>query len=259
MTSWPGSPRTPIGRGSRHEFAIAGHRCTRLIHGARVIQIRGNFDKALTLAREISRSRPIALVNSLNPDRIEGQKTAAFEVVDALGDAPDIHCIPVGNAGNITAYWKGYREYKAKGRSKRLPKMWGFQASGAAPLVRGHAVDNPQTIASAIRIGNPASKTGALAARDESKGLIDEVTDEEILDAYHFLASKEGVFGEPASAASVAGIIKLHKKGYFKSKAGNIVCTLTGHGLKDPNIAIKNVKEPVTVKANLKVILDQLF
>ena len=221
------------------EGAIAlGKLAQALIHGARVIQIRGNFDKALTLARE-------------------GQKTAAFEVVDALGDAPDIHCIPVGNAGNITAYWKGYREYKAKGRSKRLPKMWGFQASGAAPLVRGHAVDNPQTIASAIRIGNPASKTGALAARDESKGLIDEVTDEEILDAYHFLASKEGVFGEPASAASVAGLIKCARKGLIKA-GQTIVCVITGSGLKDPDTATLRHRLSPAVAPELNTVLEAI-
>jgi threonine synthase len=226
-----------------------------LIHGARVIQIRGNFDKALTLVREIGRSYPIAVVNSINPDRIEGQKTGAFEVVDALGDAPDIHCIPVGNAGNITAYWKGYQEYLSHGRSTRLPRMWGFQASGAAPLVRGATVENPETIATAIRIGNPASKDGALTARDQSKGLIDEVSDEEILDAYHFLASREGVFGEPASAASVAGLIKCAQKGLLKA-GQTIVCVITGHGLKDPDRATQTQRQklPPAVEPQLKAV-----
>ncbi len=228
-----------------------------LIHGARVIQIRGNFDRALTLVREICRKHPIALVNSVNPDRIEGQKTAAFEVVDALGDAPDLHCIPVGNAGNITAYWKGYNEYKQHGRSKKLPKMWGFQASGAAPIVHNTIEQNPETIATAIRIGNPASREGAIAARDESNGLIDEVTDQEILEAYHFLASKEGLFGEPASAASVAGLIKCSRRGLVKPGM-KIVCVITGHGLKDPDTATKQQKLPPAVEPTLESVVDAL-
>jgi threonine synthase len=228
-----------------------------LIHGARVIQIKGNFDKALILAREICRSYPIALVNSVNPHRIEGQKTAAFEVVDSLGDAPDIHCIPVGNAGNITAYWKGYQEYKSHGLSKRLPKMWGFQASGAAPIVHNTIEPNPETIATAIRIGNPASREGAIAARDQSGGLIDEVTDEEILEAYHFLASREGIFGEPASAASVAGLIKCAKKGLVKS-GQRIVCVITGHGLKDPDNATRQIKLPPSVEPTLETVLKAI-
>ena len=174
----------------------------------------------------------------MNPYRIEGQKTAAFEIVDVLGDAPDIHCIPVGNAANITAYWKGYKEYKSHGKSSRLPVMWGFQASGAAPIVHGKIVEKPETIATAIRIGNPASWKGALSTREESQGLVDEVTDDDILNAYRFLAGREGVFCEPASAASVAGLIKSAKKGLVK-RGQTIVCTLTGHGLKDPDTATK--------------------
>jgi threonine synthase len=227
-----------------------------LVHGARVIQIRGNFDRALTLALDLTRSRPIVLVNSVNPDRIEGQKTAAFEVVDALGEAPDIHCIPVGNAGNITAYWKGYQEYQKAGHSKKLPKMWGFQAAGAAPIVHNAVIDNPETIATAIRIGNPASRDGAIAARDASHGLIDEVTDEEIIEAYHFLASKEGIFGEPASAASVAGLIKCAKKGLIKP-GQKIVCVITGHGLKDPDTATRGIRLRATVEPSLDAIAKE--
>ena len=228
-----------------------------LIHGAKVVQITGNFDQALPLAREISESHPIALVNSVNPDRIEGQKTAAFEIVDTLEAAPDIHCIPVGNAGNITAYWKGYREYHAKGRCKSLPRMWGFQASGAAPIVHGKIVDKPETIATAIRIGNPASWKPAVAARDESHGAIDEVTDDEILSAYRFLAGREGVFAEPASAASVAGLIKFARKGLLKT-GQTIVCTLTGHGLKDPDTATKVSTLPSPIPPKLKDVLTAI-
>ncbi|MFA5976119.1 MAG: threonine synthase [Elusimicrobiota bacterium] len=228
-----------------------------LMHGARVIAIQGNFDKALTLAREISKTHPIVLVNSVNPDRLEGQKTAAFEIIETLGEAPDIHCLPVGNAGNITAYWMGYREFHAKGRSRRLPKMWGFQASGAAPIVRGHPVEHPETIATAIRIGNPASLQGALAARDESKGLIDEVTDDDILEAYRFLAAREGIFCEPASAASVAGLIKTAQKGMLKA-GQTIVCTLTGHGLKDPDTATKVHQLPVPVIPEMDTVLKAM-
>lgn len=228
-----------------------------LIHGARVVQIAGNFDDALTLAREICQSHPIALVNSVNPDRIEGQKTAAFEILDELDDAPDMHCIPVGNAGNITAYWKGYKEYHTRGQSSRLPVMWGFQASGAAPIVRGKIVEKPETIATAIRIGNPASWKPALAARDESHGAIDEVTDEEILSAYRFLAGREGVFAEPASAASVAGLIKYGRKGLLK-QGQTIVCTLTGHGLKDPDTATKVSTLPSPVEPKKSSVLKAL-
>ena len=235
-----------------------------LIHGAVVLALDGNFDDALKLAREITDKHPIRLVNSLNPHRIEGQKTGSFEICDCLGEAPDFQVMPVGNAGNITAYWKGYKEYKDAGKISRLPKMLGFQAEGAAPIVRGHAIEKPQTLATAIRIGNPASWKMAEQARDESGGLIDMVSDDEIIEAYKILASKEGVFVEPASAASVAGLLKLHKQKYFslEPKTQNlkpkIVCILTGHGLKDPDRAIKTIKEPKVVKANLKAVLKEI-
>ena len=225
-----------------------------MIHGATVLAVKGNFDDALELVKEITQKYPITLVNSLNPYRIEGQKTGAFEICDALEGAPDFHIIPVGNAGNITAYWKGYKEYRAEGRIKSLPKMLGFQAAGACPIVKGRPVRNPETIATAIRIGNPASWKQAEAARDESGGLIDKVTDAQILDAYKQLAAKDGVFCEPASAASVAGLVKLAKAGFFRRPA-RMVCVLTGHGLKDPDRAIGSVKKPVEVKADLKTIL----
>jgi len=228
-----------------------------LIHGAKVLAIKGNFDEALTLAREITEKFPITLVNSLNPYRIEGQKTGAFEICDCLGSAPEYHAIPVGNAGNITAYWKGYKEYKEAGLTASLPKMLGFQAAGAAPIVKGKPVIDPKTIATAIKIGNPASWQKASEARDESGGLIDSVTDKEILAAYKLLAIKDGVFVEPASAASVAGVLKLAKKGYFK-KTGRIVCILTGHGLKDPDRAIASVKRPKILKPELKLILKEI-
>jgi threonine synthase len=211
-----------------------------LIHGARVIQVRGNFDQALDIVRELGRNDAVEVVNSVNPVRIEGQKTAAFEVVDALGEAPDVHCLPVGNAGNITAYWKGYQQYAELGRATRTPRMFGWQAAGAAPLVLGEPVPHPETIATAIRIGNPASWDGAIAARDESGGEIDSVTDDEILSAYRLLASLEGVFCEPASAASVAGLLKAVEHGLIE-RGETVVCTLTGHGLKDPERAIKEV------------------
>jgi len=230
-----------------------------MIHNAFVIAIRGNFDQALNLVKEITSQYPVALVNSLNPFRIEGQKTASFEICDSLGDAPLFHSLPVGNAGNITAYWKGYKEYKNLGKSRRLPKMLGFQAEGAAPIVKGEVVNHPETIATAIRIGHPASWKTAEEARDESEGLIDAVSDEKIIEAYKILAQGDGIFVEPASAVSVAGIIKLKKNGYFDNfSEGNIVCTLTGHGLKDPNIAIKNVKEPVVVAADLKAVVKEI-
>jgi threonine synthase len=231
-----------------------------VIHGAKVIAIKGNFDDALTLVREITGKYPITLVNSLNPYRIEGQKTGSFEICDCLGDAPDFHAIPVGNAGNITAYWKGYKEYRDAGMSLRLPKMLGFQAEGAAPIVLGHPVKDPKTIATAIKIGNPASWKQAEAARDESGGLIDMVTDDEILAAYKLLAAKEGVFVEPASAASVAGILKMAKKGFFKGvKAkARIVCVLTGHGLKDPDRAIASVEKPVVLEPKMESILKEI-
>jgi len=217
-------------------------------YGAKVIQIRGNFDDALQIVRDISADGSISLVNSVNPFRIQGQKTGAFEIVDELGFAPDYHALPVGNAGNITAYWMGYKEYHEKRISKNLPKMLGFQAAGAAPIVNGAPVEKPETIATAIRIGKPASWKQAENARDESGGRIDAVTDDEILQAYDMLASLEGVFCEPASAASVAGIIKLNKAGYFKP-GDKIVCTLTGNGLKDPDTAMQGIATPVTIDA----------
>ena len=229
-----------------------------MIHNAQVLAIKGNFDDALTLVKEITSQYPVALVNSINPYRIEGQKTAAFEICDYLGDAPAFHAIPVGNAGNITAYWKGYKEYQRAGKSKQRPRMLGFQAAKAAPIVKGKVVKNPDTIATAIKIGNPASWKQAVAARDESQGLIEAVTDKEILDAYKTLAAHDGVFVEPASAASVAGILKLDRRHFFKNKEGSIVCTLTGHGLKDPNIAIKNIRKPKIVQATLKAILKEI-
>jgi threonine synthase len=224
-----------------------------LVHGAKVLQIRGNFDQALTIVRELGEREPITIVNSINPYRIEGQKTAAFEVVDALGDAPDVHCIPVGNAGNITAYWKGYLQYKEAGRSTRLPAMCGFQAAGAAPLVLGHDVDEPETVATAIRIGRPASKYGALAAAAESGGGIHAVTDDEILAAYRLLAATEGVFCEPASAASVAGLLKIGVP-----PGSTVVCVLTGHGLKDPDVAIGQISVPTAVDASYGAIAAEL-
>lgn len=228
-----------------------------LIHGATVLAIDGNFDKALELVRQISAKYPITLVNSLNPYRIEGQKTGSFEICDSLGCAPDFQIMPVGNAGNITAYWKGYKEYKQINKISSLPKMLGFQASGAAPIVRGHPIKNPKTIATAIKIGNPASWIQAETARDESGGLIDQVTDKQIIDAYKILAAKEGVFAEPASCASIAGLLKLAKRGYFNRQT-KIVCILTGHGLKDPDRAIESVKKPKLMKPNLKAILKEI-
>lgn len=228
-----------------------------MIHGALVLQINGNFDEALNIVREMVEKHPITLVNSLNPFRIEGQKTAAFEVCDQLGRAPVYHALPVGNAGNITAYWKGYNEYKNNGRIDSLPKMLGFQAAGAAPIVKGHPIEKPSTVATAIRIGNPASWKSAEAARDESRGVIDSVTDDEILDAYKFIASREGVFCEPASAASLAGVIKLAKQNFFKD-GDTVVCTLTGNGLKDPDNAIQLSKQPTRVKSDIAAIEDLL-
>ncbi len=217
-------------------------------YGAKVIQIRGNFDEALEIVRAISADGAITLVNSVNPYRIQGQKTAAFEVVDELGFVPDYHALPVGNAGNITAYWMGYKEYRERQVTDKLPKMIGFQAAGSAPIVDGAPVKHPETVATAIRIGNPASWKQAEAARDESGGAIEAVTDEEILEAYNMLASLEGVFCEPASAASVAGVIKRNKAGLFQP-GDAIVCTLTGHGLKDPETAMRNIPQPITIDA----------
>ncbi len=207
-----------------------------MMYGAEIIAIQGNFDEALEMVRKISDNYPITLVNSVNPYRIEGQKTGAFEICNALGDAPDYHFIPVGNAGNITAYWKGYKEFYSLGKSKKLPKMMGFEAEGAAAIVKGERIMHPETLATAIRIGNPASWKQAEAARDESNGIINFVTDEEIVKAYKFIASTEGILAEPASAASVAGLIKF--KDNVKPGA-KVVCILTGNGLKDPDNAIK--------------------
>ncbi|MEV6298434.1 threonine synthase [Actinoplanes sp. NPDC051861] len=219
-----------------------------LVHGARLLQVDGNFDDCLSLATKLSQDYPVALVNSVNIFRLHGQKTASFEIVEALGDAPDIHCLPVGNAGNISAYWMGYLEDKADGNSTKLPKMYGFQASGAAPIVSGKVVENPSTIATAIRIGNPASWTKALDARDASGGLISAVTDRDILNAYRLLAREVGVFVELGSAASVAGLLQQAAAG--KIPAGSrVVCTVTGHGLKDPEWAISTAPSP-TVIAN---------
>ncbi|NQW71354.1 MAG: threonine synthase [Actinobacteria bacterium] len=221
-----------------------------IVHGAVLLQVDGNFDDCLLLARKLSDTYPVALVNSVNPVRIEGQKTASFEIVDMLGRAPDIHCLPVGNAGNITAYWRGYLEYQRDGLAASTPRMWGFQAAGAAPLVNGAPVPNPETIATAIRIGNPASWDFAIAARDESGGLIDSVTDEEILAAYRLIAAKEGLFCEPASAAGVAGLLKRHASGGLDA-GQRIVCTLTGNGLKDPQWALEGASNPVVVPVDV--------
>lgn len=229
-----------------------------LMHGACVIAIDGNFDDALRIVREVTSKYPVTLVNSLNPYRLQGQKTAAFEVCDILGDAPIYHALPVGNAGNITAYWMGYKEYCKAGIIKRLPKMLGFQAAGAAPIVENRIIEKPQTIATAIRIGNPASWQGAVDAAHESGGLIEKVTDEEILEAYKKLASLEGIFVEPASAASVAGVFKLYKQGYFGEKDEVVVCTLTGHGLKDPELAVKTVGQPMICKPDVEEIVKEI-
>ncbi len=228
-----------------------------MMHGARVIQIEGNFDEALRIVREVSAKYPITLVNSVNPYRIEGQTSAAYEICDALGGPPDFHALPVGNAGNISAYWKGYKRYKEAGRINSLPVMTGFQAAGAAPIVMGHPIEKPETIATAIRIGNPASWKTAEAARDESGGVIDMVTDDEIIEAYKLVAATEGIFCEPASAASIAGVIKLNNLGYYKGEA-RIVCTLTGHGLKDPDTAIKVSAKPLSIKGTMDEVMKAL-
>lgn len=228
------------------------------MYGAQVLAIDGNFDKALEIVREITEKHPITLVNSVNPHRLEGQKTAAFEIVDALGKAPDYLAIPVGNAGNISAYWKGFKEYRDAGRSASLPKMIGFQAEGASPLVAGKPFPNPETIATAIRIGNPASWDLAVNAYTESGGGVWAVTDDEILEAYKLIASTEGVFAEPASAASVAGVIKRRKEGALPEGA-QVVCVLTGHGLKDPNIAIQAAAgEPRVIPATEEAVMDAI-
>lgn len=228
-----------------------------MAHGAIVIQIEGNFDQALSIVKDLCANEEFELVNSLNPFRLEGQKTAALEVCDQLGRAPTYHCLPVGNAGNISAYWKGYKEYRTAGQIAECPKMMGFQAQGAAPIVRGHVVEQPQTVATAIRIGNPASWKLAEQAVEESSGAIRMVTDEEILDAYQALAKEEGVFCEPASAASVAGLTKYNQAGLFPEGA-TVVCTLTGHGLKDPDIAVEISPRTLTVKATREDVLALL-
>ena len=240
------------------EGAIAlGKLSQALLHGAKVVAIKGNFDDALGVVREITSSYPIALVNSLNPDRIEGQKTAAFEICDVLGRAPDFQAMPVGNAGNITAYWKGYQEYYNLGKIDSLPKILGFQAAGAAPIVEGYPIKKPRTIATAIRIGNPARWEEAVTAAEESGGLIEKVTDEQIIEAYKMLAREQGIFVEPASAASLAGVLKLKKAGFFdKYGEVNIVLILTGHGLKDPERAIKESSSPPVVPPEVSAVLE---
>jgi len=233
-----------------------------MMHGSVVIQIKGNFDAGMELVKQVAGQAPVTIVNSINPYRLEGQKTAAFEIVEALGRAPDYHCIPVGNAGNITAHWMGYRECRERGASTGLPRMCGYQASGAAPFLRGHMVDNPETVATAIRIGHPQSWDKAWVVQRESAGWFDECTDEEILAAQKLLAAKEGVFCEPASAASLAGALRDIGRGRIAA-GSTVVCTLTGHGLKDPDIAIKQgAADLIQVEARLddvrRAILDRL-
>ncbi|MFB0559472.1 MAG: threonine synthase [Dehalococcoidales bacterium] len=228
-----------------------------IVYGAKIVAIDGNFDQALKIVRSLTEKHPVTLVNSLNPHRIEGQKTAAFEIIDILGDAPDYLFIPVGNAGNITAYWKGFVEYHQAGRAMNNPMMMGFQAEGAAPIVRGYVIEQPETVASAIRIGNPASWQKAVAARDESGGIIDMVSDEEIMAAYRLLATKGGIFGEPASAASLAGLIKLSRQGMdFSPK--RVVCVVTGTGLKDTDIALKGAEPFLKLSADLVAVEQAL-
>jgi threonine synthase len=222
-----------------------------IAHGGRLLQVEGNFDDCLNLARDLSKDYPVSLVNSVNPYRIEGQKTAAFEVVDLLGDAPDLHVLPVGNAGNITAYWKGYKEYYSDNVSTKLPQMWGFQAEGAAPIVNNKIVENPETIATAIRIGNPASWAQAVEARDTSGGLIDSVTDDQILEAYRLVAGKEGVFVEPSSAAGIAGLLKKKAEGKLP-KDKTIVITVTGNGLKDVGWILDSAEAPTVIPVDVK-------
>lgn len=229
-----------------------------LHYGAQVLEIRGNFDEALVIARELAAENPLTLVNSVNPYRIAGQQTAAWEVIEQLGAAPDYLAIPVGNAGNITAYWRGFTEAKARGEISSLPRMLGFEAEGSAAIVKGAPIVNPETIATAIRIGNPASWQGAVAARDESQGVIDAVTDAEILAAYRMLASEEGIFCEPASAASIAGVLKLSHQGYFTASK-TVVCVLTGNGLKDPDNAMQGIVRLNTVDASKEAIIKALW
>ena len=224
-----------------------------IVYGAKIVSIEGNFDKALEIVRNLSERNPVTLVNSVNPYRIEGQKTGSFEIIDILGDAPDYHFLPVGNAGNITAYWKGYKEYFDLGKATKKPKMYGFQAEGSAPIVHGHPIEKPETIATAIRIGNPASWKQAVAARDESGGIIDMVSDDEILTAQRIMSSEAGVFGEPASCAPLAGLIKLTRQGR-KFTGKTIVCIVTGNGLKDTETALKKAPSIMQLPADIKAV-----
>ena len=249
LETWVVVPKGNIAMG---KFAQA------LIYGTKVIAIDGNFDQALSIVRDLVKTHPITLVNSVNPYRIEGQKTAAFEIVDELGKAPDMLCIPVGNAGNITAYWRGFVQYCKDNKSKSTPMMLGFEAAGAAPIVEGRVIEKPQTVASAIRIGNPASWQSAIQARDESGGMIDSVTDEEILDAYQILAKEVGVFGEPASAASLAGLIKISGSKNTDLSSKSVVCVVTGNGLKDPDTAIKIEAQVMETPADLESVRQAL-
>jgi threonine synthase len=233
-----------------------GKMAATLVHGARMLEVEGNFDASLDLARDLAERYPVTLVNSVNPFRLQGQKTAAFEICDALGRAPDVHCVPVGNAGNISSHWIGYSEYLADGTIAEPPQLFGFQAAGAAPIVKGEPVRDPQTIATAIRIGNPASWDKAVAAATESEGGIAAVTDREILAAYRRVA-REGLFAEPASAASVAGLLHLHEEGRLP-RGGTVVCILTGHGLKDPEWAVAGAPHPVSVPADAAVVAEEL-
>lgn len=236
----------------------AGKLAQAIVHGATVIALEGNFDQALTAVRELVERRDIELVNSVNPHRIAGQMTGAFEIVDELGDAPDALCIPVGNAGNITAYWAGFQAYRNSEKSRTVPKMFGFQAAGAAPLVLGHTVEHPETIATAIRIGNPASGPQAVAAMTDSGGAVAAVTDAQILEAYRLLAATEGVFCEPASAASVAGAIMRAQAGGF-TEGDTVVCVLTGHGLKDPDTAVRDMPMPQTIPATTEALEEAIL
>jgi threonine synthase len=235
-------------------YIALGKLAQALIHGAKVLQVKGNFDDALRIVRQLPDHANVVVVNSINPYRLEGQKTAAFEIVEALGRAPDYHFMPVGNAGNITAYWKGYLCYREAGRSGSLPRMIGLQAENAAPIVLGRPIENPETVATAIRVGNPASWKGAVEAAESSGGAIRVVSDKEILAAYRLLAAKEAIFCEPASAASVAGLLR-----YGVEKGSTVVCVLTGHGLKDPDMAISQVAVPPRVNPDLQEVLEHLL
>lgn len=240
------------------KYVALGKLAQAIIYGAKVVMVDGNFDDALQMVRKLAERHPVTLVNSINPYRLQGQKTAAFEVCDSLRDAPDILAIPVGNAGNISAYWMGFKEYQRRGKSARLPRMFGFEAEGAAPIVRDEIVAKPETVATAIRIGNPASWKLAVAARDESGGLIDCVSDQEILDAYQLLSGKEGIFVEPASATSVAGMRKMVSQGKVDLKDSTVVCVLTGNGLKDPDTAVKLATQVIHVPASIEAVEQAL-